>query len=209
MRRIYRNSIKNKKGFSLAEVLFYAIMSVLIFSLFFTFVGGTRSANMDMVDKNDILSQIYNIEEEMLKDIKYANDIHYYTGVSTDSSYAANQICAKGDVNCATKGTVDKTKIRLIDKDGNYEKEYAFLPPANNKPGKIVLSDNKNNQVTQYEYIEDASFELVKNSSFDIKAIEITIKFKKNQEKYNYKITLTPNAWINKSIDPITGGLKE
>lgn len=201
--------IKNRKGFSLAEVLFYAMLSVMIFSVFFVVVGNSRSANMDMVNKNDILNQVYNIENEMLKDIKYANDIHYYTDNSADANYAANQVCAKGDVNCSTKGTVDKTKIRLIDRSGNDEKEYSFIPPANNQSGKIVLTDNKNSQVTQYEYIESASFEFIKNSTHDIKAIEIIIKFKKGNEKFNYRIAVTPNAWINKSIDPATGGLVE
>ncbi len=189
------NFIKNKKGFSLAQVLFYAILGVTIFTVFFTFVGTSRSANMSFVHQNDMLYQVYNIEEQMLKDIKNASEIQYYTNKKTDPKYQWNYICAKGDTNC------DNTKIKLVDRSGNFEKEYAF------KDGKIVLTDNKNSEVPQYDYVESATFELVQNSGYDIKAIEIHIKFKKASDRFDYKVTIAPNVWINKTIDPTTGGL--
>jgi hypothetical protein len=164
---------KNKKGFTFAQVLLYAMLAIIIFSSFFSLVATSRGANLSYLDKNDILYQVYNLDD-LLNSIKYATDITY--------------ICDSTDTTC------DNTKIRLTNKDGLYDKEYAFL---NNQ---IVLTNNINTQIPQYYDIQSVTFKKITNAVSNIRVIEVNVNYIKNKSTYQYKVEIFPNAWLYKTV---------
>lgn len=167
--------LKNKKGFTFAQLLLYVVLSLLIFSVFFAFIGNVRSSNLNFINSNDMMYEVYNVEN-LVKDIKYATDINY--------------VCTKGNTSCDSS----KINITVNNKNGMNDKEYSY------KNKQIILIDNYNKGIPQYFNVDSVSFTKITNTTYQMKLIAIEIKFSKGKQTFTYKTEVSPNAWLNKTV---------
>jgi hypothetical protein len=174
--------IRNKKGMTLTQVLLYALIAMIIFASFFAVVAESRASNLRLLNKNDLLYQTYNLDD-LVREIKYASDIK--TG--------ADGVCDNADTSC------DKTKITILGKD-SYNKQYSF------KNNTIVLTDDNTNnntnttEVPQFYNVDSVSFTKVTNNTYNMRLIVMDVTLKNGNEKYQYRVEIFPNAWINKRV---------
>lgn len=177
------NKLKNKRGMTLAQTLLYAIISLMVFSFFFTIMANSKSQILTMLNKNDVMYQVYNLEK-LMKEIRYA------TKIINEGEFT---LCYKGQANC------ESSNIKLIDSNGDTIKEYSLEGQT------IVLNDNIDGSYgnkRQYYNIEKASFSIVTNTTYNIKALEMHFFLTKGNATYNYTSKVFPLSWMDEEVQP-------
>lgn len=176
----YNKFTKNKKGFSIAQVLAYAVLSVIVLTAFFSITASVRQANMSLTNRNYILNEIYNIEQ-LQKEIRYSPSIKL--------EGTEGVLC---NINVSTDA--DCSVITLLDRKEGTEKKYEF------KDSSIVLTQN-NPRADGVQILEIPQYNNVK--SFDVRVIEMAseqyaikleVVFELNNLSYVHDTVIYPNT---------------
>lgn len=170
-------NLKNKKGFTLAQVLFYAVVAVMIFTVFFSTIGNSRQLNLDLLDRNDVLYQVNNVEN-MVKEIKYAYEIDGENLVD----YCPENISSAPNDDCkiAIQSTFSMTEEQKRNFTSCQRNVRAYQGTVKD-PSSITLS-KKDWELTQRE---DGTF------------VETEINSQRSYGYFNNAITLTDNERTN------------